>query len=139
MVTTIKIDKTRSLKHSDAFLQLCEQARGQVNEVTVDELKDKLQSNSNSVSLLIDTRDWFELEEQGYIQGAAHLSKGWLEADIHYLVSDKQTEIVLYCGGGKRSLLAAVQLQKMGYSNVHSLKGGFKAWKACQPVEQVIK
>ena len=74
MVTTIKIDKTRSLKHSDAFLQLCEQARGQVNEVTVDELKDKLQSNSNSVSLLIDTRDWFELEEQGYIQGAAHLS-----------------------------------------------------------------
>ena len=136
MLKTIKVDKTTVLKHSDAFLQLCEQARSEVNEITVDELKDELQSRAGLV--LIDTRDLFELEEQGFILGAAHLSKGWLEADIHYLVSDKNTQIVLYCGGGKRSLLAALQLKKMGYSKVRSLRGGFKAWKVSQPVEHGI-
>ena len=126
MLKQLKINKKGALKHSAAFIELCQAAQLEIQEV---EQADVLQSLKTNTALLIDVRDLSELKTQGYIAGAYHISKGWLEADIHYLTTDLSARVVLYCGSGKRSLLAALQLQKMGYHNVSSMKGGFKAWQ----------
>jgi len=99
-------------------------------------LKEML-TQSNPITI-IDVREDHEVQK-GIIPGAIHLGRGILERDIESKISDKDTEIVLYCGGGYRSALAADNLQKMGYTNIWSLDGGIKAWtmggNALSPME----
>ena len=114
------------MKHSEGFLKLVNDAKSRIREVTVEETRERMQS-SNRV-LLIDTREdneWLA----GRAAGSIHLGKGIIERDIEAQVPDKATELILYCGGGFRSALAADVLQQMGYTNVFSMAGGWKAWK----------
>ena len=114
------------MKHSEGFLKLVNDAKSRIREVTVEETRERMQS-SNRV-LLIDTREdneWLA----GRAAGSIHLGKGIIERDIETEVPDKATELILYCGGGFRSALAADVLQQMGYRNVFSMAGGWKAWK----------
>src|SRR5690242_16504882 len=101
-------------------------ARAVIPEVTVDDVDRDLRSASPRA--LIDVRERTEFD-QGYIPGAAHISKGFLELQIEERVPDRSTPITLYCQGGTRSLLAARALQTMGYEDVVSMAGGFGAWK----------
>jgi rhodanese-related sulfurtransferase len=114
------------MKHSEAFGKLCEDARSRVREITVDEVKRKL--DAGETFRLIDVREDHEWS-QGHAAGAEHLGRGIIERDIEKTAPDKDAEIVLYCGGGFRSALAADNLQKMGYTNVLSMAGGIKAWR----------
>lgn len=114
------------MKHSPGFLQLVEDAKTRIREVTVEETRNRLASGENV--RLIDVREDHEWEG-GHAQGALHLGKGIIERDIEQQVPDKQAELILYCGGGYRSALAADALQRMGYKNVYSMAGGWKAWK----------
>lgn len=137
MIKQVNLNKKGALQHSDGFLRLCEMAKRDVEEREQNTVLNALENGS---ICLIDVRDLNELQVQGYIEGAYHLSKGWIEADIHYIASDLSANIVLYCGSGKRSLLAALSLKKMGYQNVSSLKGGFKAWQQHGlPVASIVK
>jgi rhodanese-related sulfurtransferase len=113
------------MKHSEGFLKLVNDAKGRIREVTVDETRERMKSN-NEVRL-IDVREDNEWRA-GRAAGSLHLGKGIIERDIEAEVSDKSTEVILYCGGGYRSALAADVLQQMGYRNVFSLAGGWKAW-----------
>ncbi len=115
-----------NLKHSEEFLKLVNDAKTRIREVTVDETRQRMQSD-NEVRL-IDVREDNEWEA-GHAAGSSHLGKGIIERDIEVEVPDKATEVILYCGGGYRSALAADVLQQMGYQNVFSLAGGWKAWK----------
>ena len=114
------------MKHSEGFLKTVNAAKSRINEVTVAETCDRLKDNPNAK--LIDVR---EDDEWGaaHAEGAIHLGKGIIERDIETTVRDKSTELILYCGGGYRSALAADVLQHMGYTNVYSMAGGWKAWK----------
>lgn len=112
-------------KHSPAFEKLCEAARGRVTEVSADLLTKRLQAGEPFV--LIDVREDHEWD-QGHLPKAVHLGRGILERDIEVAYPDSRTEIVLYCGGGYRSALAAESIGKMGYTNVKSLSGGFRGW-----------
>jgi rhodanese-related sulfurtransferase len=114
------------MKHSEGFLKLVNDAKSRVREVTVDETRKRMHSN-NAVRL-IDVREDNEWE-LGRVAGSTHLAKGIIERDIEAEVPDKTTEVILYCGGGFRSALAADALQQMGYTNVFSMAGGWKAWK----------
>ena len=114
------------MKHSEAFQNLCEDARSRIREIPVQTVKQKLDAGEKFH--FIDVREDHEWE-QGHAAGAEHLGRGILERDIEKAVPDKDSEIVLYCGGGYRSALAADNLQKMGYHNVYSMIGGIKAWK----------
>jgi rhodanese-related sulfurtransferase len=107
-------------------LKLAEDARSRVHEVSVDEARRKLESGK---AKLIDVREESEWEA-GHARGAEHLSKGVIERDIEVRVPDKKAELILYCGGGYRSALATDNLQKMGYTNVSSMAGGWRAWEA---------
>ncbi len=119
--------------HTEGFLKLVNDAKGRVKEVTVAETQERLAANPNA--LLIDVREDNEWQAE-HAQGAEHLGKGIIERDIETAVPDKSTELILYCGGGYRSALAADALQKMGYTNVWSMAGGWKAWKESgAPVE----
>ena len=114
------------MKHSEGFLNLVNDAKSRIREVTVDETKERMQSNDGV--RLIDVREdneWLA----GRAAGATHLGKGIIERDIEATVPDKATELILYCGGGFRSALAADVLQQMGYRNAFSMAGGWKAWK----------
>jgi rhodanese-related sulfurtransferase len=114
-------------------LKLAEDARSRVHEVSVDEARRKLE---NGKVKLIDVREESEWEA-GHARGAEHLSKGLIERDIEVRVPDKKAELILYCGGGYRSALATDNLQKMGYTNVSSMAGGWRAWEAAgAPVEK---
>lgn len=115
------------MQHSDEFNALCDDAKTRIKEITIDDVCTTLQSPDETY--LIDVRDQDEYE-RGHLPGANFLSKGWIEAKIHHLVNNKNAHIILYCGGGNRSALAADNLQKMGYTHVLSMKGGFKAWMA---------
>ena len=126
MLKKIETDKTKTLSHPQAFIDLCQRVADQVQQV---DSEDVLVNTQAGHIILIDVRDGDELVEQGYISGAYHLSKGWIEAQIHLISENKNDAIVLYCGSGKRSLLAANGLQQMGYANVQSMSGGFKGWK----------
>ena len=121
------------MKHSEQFLKIVDDAKRRINEVTVTETRDRL--NENSDARLIDVREDNEWDA-AHAAGAVHLGKGIIERDIEATVPDKATELILYCGGGYRSALAADVLQKMGYKNVWSMAGGWKAWKESgAPVE----
>jgi len=121
------------MKHSEGFLKLVNDAKSRIREVTVAETRERMASNERV--RLIDVREdneW-QLARAG---GSIHLAKGIIERDIEEKVPDKATEVILYCGGGFRSALAADVLQQMGYTNVHSMAGGWKAWKdSGAPVE----
>ena len=112
------------MKHSEGFLRLVEGVRPRVREVSVGEALGRLREGAR----LLDVREDGEWE-RGRARGATHMGRGVIERDIEAQVPDKGAELILYCGGGYRSALAADSLQRMGYTNVHSLAGGWKAWK----------
>lgn len=115
-----------AMQHSPEFQKLCEEARSKVREVTADQVKAKLDAKQKFH--LIDVREESEWA-QDHVKGAVHLGKGIIERDIEKKVPDPSAEIVLYCGGGYRSALAADNLQKMGYKNVLSMAGGIRLWR----------
>jgi rhodanese-related sulfurtransferase len=112
--------------HTEGFLKLVNDAKSRVKEVTIAETQNRRAANPNA--LLIDVREDNEWQAE-HAKGAEHLGKGIIERDIETAVPDKSTELILYCGGGYRSALASDALQKMGYTNVWSMAGGWKAWK----------
>ena len=114
------------MKHSEGFLKIVDDAKSRIREVTVAETQARMQQNREAK--LIDVREDNEWEA-AHAAGAIHLGKGIIERDIETTVPDKNAELILYCGGGYRSALAADALQKMGYTNVFSMAGGWKAWK----------
>jgi len=114
------------MKHSEGFLTLVNDAKSRIREVTVAETQKRMEQDK-SVKL-IDVREDHEWEA-AHAAGAIHLGKGIIERDIETTVPDKNTEMILYCGGGFRSALVADVLQRMGYTNVYSVAGGWKAWK----------
>ena len=114
------------MKHSEAFEQICRDAKSRVREITVEEVRRKQAAGERF--RLIDVREDHEWG-QGRAAGAEHLGRGIIERDIEQAVPDKESEIVLYCGGGYRSALAADNLQKMGYRRVLSMAGGIRAWR----------
>ena len=114
------------MKHSPGFLKIVDDAKSRVREVSVDEAQRKLASGK---AKLIDVREDTEWAA-GHARGAQHLGKGVIERDIEDRVPDKNAELILYCGGGFRSALATDSIQKMGYTNVASLAGGWRAWQA---------
>ncbi|HUI26899.1 MAG TPA: rhodanese-like domain-containing protein [Candidatus Kryptonia bacterium] len=121
------------MKHSPGFLKLVDDARGRVREVSVADVKAMLDRGDRFH--LLDVREESEWAN-GHLPGARHLSKGIIERDIEQAVPDTAAPIVLYCGGGFRSALAADSLCKMGYRNVASMDGGWREWTAAGlPIE----
>jgi len=114
------------MKHSEGFLKLVNDAKTRIREVTVDETRERMAADKRV--RLIDVREDNEWQA-AHAADAEHLGKGIIERDIETVVLDKETELILYCGGGFRSALAADVLQRMGYTNVYSMAGGWKAWK----------
>jgi rhodanese-related sulfurtransferase len=108
------------------FEKLVAEAKKNITEISPQDAASKLQS---SEAVIVDVREKDEWDEQ-HIPGAIHLSRGTLELDVEEKVPDMNAMIICHCGGGGRSALAAESLQKMGYKNVRSMAGGFKAWKA---------
>ncbi|MDX2166162.1 MAG: rhodanese-like domain-containing protein [Deltaproteobacteria bacterium] len=113
------------MKHAPGFLKIVGDAKTRVRECTVDDVRARQQRGD--VFLLIDVREDSEWA-RGHLPQARHLSKGIIERDIETAVPDHDTPLVLYCGGGFRSALAADNLQKMGYTNVISMDGGWREW-----------
>lgn len=121
------------MKHNPGFLKLVEQAKGHIKECTVADVKAKLDQGQRFH--LIDVREDNEFSKD-HIKGARHLGRGIIERDIETEIPDKHAEIILYCGGGFRSALAADNLRQMGYTNVVSMDGGIRAWReAHYPME----
>jgi rhodanese-related sulfurtransferase len=112
--------------HSPGFLAIVDEARGRIRETDVPTIHKRLEAGDDFI--LIDVREESEFAA-GHIPGAIHIGRGILERDIESTVPDHDDEIVLYCGGGFRSALAADNLQKMGYTNVISMDGGFRGWR----------
>ena len=113
-------------QHSPQFLKLVQDAKSRVKELTVDQVKTK--QDRGEKFILIDVREESEWARD-HLPGAIYLGRGILERDIEAKTPDPASEIVLYCGGGFRSALAADNLQKMGYSNVYSMDGGIRDWR----------
>lgn len=119
------------MQHSEEFLKLVDEAKSQIKEVSITETQQRMLEGA----ALIDVREDNEWQA-GHIKNAIHLGRGILERDIVQKFPDKNTELILYCGGGFRSALSALNLQKMGYSNVASMAGGWRDWKAANaPIE----
>ena len=114
------------MEHSEGFLKLVEEAKKRIHEISVESTLERMASGEGV--RLIDVREDHEWEA-GRAEGAEHFSKGIIERDIEKAVPEKGTELILYCGGGYRSALAAETLQRMGYYDVSSMAGGWKAWK----------
>jgi rhodanese-related sulfurtransferase len=122
------------MKHSEGFLKLVHDAKSRVREVTVAQVRDWLAQGRKFD--LVDVREDHEWAKE-HARGARHVGRGILERDVENLIPDRGAEVVLYCGGGYRSALSADSLQKMGYRNVHSMAGGFRAWtEAGLPVDK---
>jgi rhodanese-related sulfurtransferase len=122
------------MKHSPEFLALVRESRAQVKECSIDDARAVLGSDDSPT--LIDVREESEFAA-GHIVGAMHLSKGIIERDIEIRFPDPQSHLLLYCGGGYRSALAADNLQKMGYINIVSMDGGYHAWiESGYPIEK---
>jgi rhodanese-related sulfurtransferase len=120
-------------QHAPGFLKLVQQAKEEVTECTVQDVKQRL--DRNEAFHLVDVREDREWDA-GHLPGAIHLGKGIIERDVEKMIPNTAAPIVLYCGGGFRSALAAKNLQDMGYSNVISMDGGFSGWKnAGYPLE----
>ena len=115
------------MQHSERFLALVNDAKTRIREITVEEVANDI-ADGNEFAL-IDTREESEWDA-AHAAGARHLGKGIIERDIEASIPDTDAKIVLYCGGGYRSALAADALRKMGYRNVFSLAGGWRAWTA---------
>ncbi len=113
-------------QHAPGFLKLVDDAKQRIRELTVEQVKAKLDRGEHFH--LIDVREESEWAKD-HLPHAQHLGKGIIERDIEQRVPDAGAEIVLYCGGGFRSALAADNLQKMGYSNVWSMDGGIRGWR----------
>ena len=113
------------MEHTEGFLKLVNDAKTRVREVSVAETEQRMRENKDAK--LIDVREDNEWDAE-HAKGAIHLGKGIIERDIERTVPDKDTELILYCGGGYRSAMATDALQKMGYTNVFSMAGGWKAW-----------
>jgi rhodanese-related sulfurtransferase len=122
------------MKHSKGFLALVNDARKRVRETDIAAIWARITRGEKFH--LIDVREDNEWE-RGHLPGATHLAKGIIERDIENLIPDPNTEIVLYCGGGFRSALAADALGRMGYTNVISMDGGYRGWlEAGHPIEK---
>jgi rhodanese-related sulfurtransferase len=120
------------VKHSPGFLKLVNDAKPRVREVSVEETRRKLETGKAQVIDVREDSEW----AAGHARGAEHIGKGVIERDIETRVPDKNAEIILYCGGGFRSTLSADSIQKMGYTNVASMAGGWRAWQEAHgPVE----
>jgi rhodanese-related sulfurtransferase len=113
-------------KHSPRFEQLCRDAQSRIRELTVDDVKAKLAKKEKFH--LVDVREESEWAVD-HLPGALHLGKGVIERDVEKAIPELEAPIVLYCGGGYRSALAADNLQKMGYTNVWSMAGGIRGWR----------
>ena len=112
------------MKHTEGFLKIVDDAKTRVREIDVAGTIERRKAGAR----LIDVREDNEWE-RGHARGAEHMGRGVIERDIEQAVPDHDAELILYCGGGYRSALAADMLQRMGYTNVYSLAGGWKAWK----------
>ncbi len=122
------------MRHSPGFLRIVDDAKSRVREADFREIKRRLDAREKLT--LIDVREDNEWA-RGHLPGAVHLGKGIIERDIEQAFPDKQAQLVLYCGGGFRSALVADNLQKMGYTNVISMDGGWGGWTAAgYPVEK---
>ena len=115
-----------SHQHPPRFLKIVDDAKTQIRETNAGEVKARMDRGEKF--LLIDVREESEFSKD-HLPGAIHLGKGIIERDIEAKYPDLQTELVLYCGGGFRSALAADNLQKMGYTNVISMDGGIRDWR----------
>jgi rhodanese-related sulfurtransferase len=112
--------------HPPRFLKIVDDARSRIRETNVNEIKSRLDRGDRF--LLVDVREESEYAKD-HLPGAIHMGKGVIERDVEAKVPDLNAEIVLYCGGGFRSALAADNLQKMGYTNVLSMDGGIRGWR----------
>lgn len=112
------------MQHSPGFLALVDAVRPTVREVSLDTVRAALEAGTATVIDVREDSEW----AAGHVPGAIHLGKGVLERDIERLVPDPDAPVILYCGGGYRSLLGADALQRMGYRNVASMVGGWTAW-----------
>ena len=122
------------MKHNPGFLKIVEEAKRTIRECTAASVKAKLDRKERFH--LVDVREDNEFAVD-HAKGALHLGRGILERDIETVIPDKHAEIVLYCGGGYRSALAAENLMKMGYANVASMDGGIRVWReAGYPIEK---
>ena len=113
------------MAHANGFLKLVNDAKSRVKETNVPDVKRRTDAGEKFV--LVDVREDNEWA-RGHLPGAVHLSKGIIERDIEQRVPDTTAKVILYCGGGFRSALVADNLQKMGYTNVESMDGGWKGW-----------
>jgi rhodanese-related sulfurtransferase len=113
-------------QHAPQFLKLVHDAKTRVRELTVNDVRSKLERGDKF--LLVDVREDNEWV-MGHLPRAIHMGRGVIERDIEQQVPNTNSEIVLYCGGGYRSALAADNLQKMGYQNVYSMDGGIRGWR----------
>src|SRR5436190_14374328 len=114
------------MQHSPRFLKIVDDAKSRIKETDVDEVKERLDRDDKF--LLVDVREESEFSKD-HLPGAVHMGKGVIERDIELRVPDLNTPMVLYCGGGFRSALAADNLQRMGYTNVISMDGGIREWR----------
>ena len=114
------------MHHAPGFLKIVNDAKSRVKETTVDDVKHRLDRGDKFT--LVDVREESEFAKD-HLPGAIHLGKGVIERDVEARVPDPKTELILYCGGGFRSALAADNLQKMGYTNVISMDGGIREWR----------
>jgi len=118
-------ERSKGMAHAPKFLKLVNESKKEVKETNVADVKRRMEAGEKL--LLVDVREDNEWAN-GHIPGAIHLGKGIIERDIEQQVPDTSVKLILYCGGGFRSALAAENLQKMGYSNVESMDGGWKGW-----------
>ncbi len=122
------------MKHSEGFLRLVNEARSRICETNVAEVKKRMDAGEKFA--IVDVREESEWA-RGHLPNAVHLGKGIIERDVEMRFPDKSAEIVLYCGGGFRSALSADNLQKMGYTKISSMDGGWRGWlEAGHPTTQ---
>ena len=121
-------------KHTPRFLEIVDDARTRITELTVEQVKEKMDRSDSFY--LVDVREESEWNRD-HLPGAMHIGKGVIERDIETKIPDTNSEIILYCGGGFRSALAADNLRKMGYQRVFSMEGGYSGWREAEyPVEK---
>ena len=114
------------MQHAARFLRIVDDAKSRIKQISIDEVKQRLDRGEDL--LLVDVREESEFAKD-HLPGAIHLGKGVIERDIERRVPDLNTPLVLYCGGGFRSAMAADNLQKMGYTRVLSMDGGIRGWR----------
>jgi rhodanese-related sulfurtransferase len=114
------------VKHSAEFIALADDAKSRIREVSAEQARRRLSTGKARVIDVREDNEW----ATSHVAGAEHMGRGVIERDIVEKIPDKTAELILYCGGGFRSALAADNLMKMGYTNVYSMAGGWRAWEA---------